>query len=293
MKDFYELLEDYLDYEGYDVVESERGKTVVDSGEKELNLIIAGPVVHEDDLLKLEEAEGKSILITTEELPADLWESVPEDTKVWEREDLVQKFGEMVLEKSTLEGIAEGEEGIKGPDEGFEFEIEHQIKEGILEPIMDFEEVSELGEKLAGGFKYRLELVPHFLFNYKVEKPEGGTEKGKLYLNGVSGEINFWKRPFKIVEDIKKSHVKLEPNLSGEKSSEKAFKAVKEKYSEEKEKKWEENGATIVEKSHEEPSDEDITLEEKGMIYVPMWAVEGTDKIVVINAARGKVEREL
>ncbi len=293
MKDFYELLEDYLEYEEYSIVESERGKTVVDSGEELLNLIIAGPVVHEDDLLKLEECEGQCVLITTEELPADVWESIPEDTEVWDRETLIQKFGTMMLEKSTLEGIAEGEEGIKGPDDGFEFEIEHQIKEGILKPVMDFEEVSELGEKLAGGFKYRLELVPHFLYSYKVKKPDGETEEGKIYLNAVSGEINFWKRQFKIISEIKRSHVKLEPNLSGEKSSDKAFEALKEKFSEEKEKKWEENGATIVEKSREEPSEEDIVLEEKGIIYVPMWAVEGTDKIVVINAARGKVEREL
>ncbi len=291
MKDFYRLLEEYLEYEGYKIVESEVGKTVVDTGEEKLALIIAGPVVHEDDLLKLEEASEKSVLITTEELPAETRESISEDTSVWDRDVLIDKLGEMVLEKSTLEGIEEGEEGIKGPEKKFEFDIEHETKEGVLEPIIDFEEVSELGEKLVGGFKYRLEVVPHYVFKYEIKNEE--REKGKVYLNAVSGELNFWERPFKMISELKRSHVKLEPNIPEENSEEKTLKSLRDRYTEMKERRWEENGATIVEKSEEGPSEEDIELEYKGMVFVPMWAVEGTDGIVVINAARGKIEREL
>ncbi|MFP4001056.1 MAG: hypothetical protein ACLFSM_04085 [Thermoplasmata archaeon] len=293
MKDFYKLLEDYLRYENYDIVETELGKTVVDTGEEKLELVIAGPVVHEDDLLKLEETEAKSVLVTTEELPTETRESLPKGVIVWDREVLIEKFGEMVLEKSTLEGIEEGEEGIKGPEKEFEFDVEHDVKEGILEPIMEFEEVSELGEKLVGGFKYRLEVVPHYFFEYEVGDEDGEKEEGKLYLNAVSGECNFWTRPFKVVSEVKRSHVQLEPNISEENSEEKALQALKERYTERKEKRWEESSATIVEKTEEGPDEEDIALEYKGMIYVPMWAVEGTEGIVVINAARGKVEREL
>jgi len=289
VKDFYRLLEEYLEYEGYKIVESEKGKTVVDTGEEKLVLIIAGPVVHEDDLLKLEEASEKSVLITTEELPAETRESISEDTLVWDRDVLIEKLGEMVLEKSTLEGLEEGEEGIKGPKKKFEFDIEHESKEGVLEPIIDFEEVSELGEKLVRGFKYRLEVVPHYVFDYKIKN----QDKGKVYLNAISGELNFWERPFKIISELKRSHVKLEPNIPEDKSEEMTLKSLKDRFTEKKEKRWEENGATIVEKSQEGPSEGDIELEHKGMVYVPMWAVEGTDGIVVINAARGKVEREL
>ncbi len=291
MKDFYRLLEEYLEYEGYKIIRSEKGKTVVDTGEEKLALIIAGPVVHEDDLLKLEEASEKCILITTEELPSETRESIPEDTVVWDRDVLIEKFGDMVLEKSTLEGLEEGEEGIKGPEKKFEFDIEHDTKEGVLEPVIDFDDVSELGEKLVGGFKYRLEVVPHYVFKYQIKNKH--EEKGKAYLNAVSGELNFWKRPFKMISELKRSHVKLEPNIPEDKSEEMTLKSLKDKYTEMKEKKWEENGATIVEKSQEGPSEEEIELEYKGMVYVPMWAVEGTDGIVVINAARGKVEREL
>ncbi len=290
MKDFYRLLEEYLEYEGYEIVESEKGKTIVDSGEEKLAIIIAGPVVHEDDLLKLEEASERSILVTTEELPAETRESISEETIVWDRNVLVEKLGEMVLEKSTLEGIEEGEEGIKGPEKKFDFEIEHDTKEGILEPVIDFEEVSELGENLVGGFKYRLEVVPHYVFEYKIENEK--EVEGKVYLNAVSGEINFWERPFKIISELKRSHVKLEPNIPEENSQEMTLKSLQDKYTEKKEKRWEENGATIVEKSQEGPSEDDIKLEYKGMVYVPMWAVEGMDGIVVINAARGKIERE-
>jgi len=291
VKDFYRLLEEYLEYEGYEIIQSEIGKTVVDTGEEKLALIIAGPVVHEDDLLKLEEASEKSILITTEELPDETRESLPQDSTVWDRKVMIEKLGEMVLEKSTLEGLEEGEEGIKGPEKKFDFEIEHDTKEGILEPIIDFEEVSELGEKLVGGFKYRLEVVPHYVFEYEIKNRD--ERKKKVYLNAVSGELNFWEKPFKIISELKRSHVKLEPNIPEENSKEMTLKSLLERHTEIKERRWEENGATIVEKSQEGPSKEDIELEHKGMVYVPMWAVEGTDGIVVINAARGKIEREL
>lgn len=291
MKDFYRLLEEYLEYDGYEIIEQKSGKTVVKKDDEVYSLIIAGPVVHEDDLLKLEESTEERVLITTEEIPSETREAIPKDTEIWGRETLIQKFGELVLEKSTLEGIAEGKEGIKGPEKDFEVDIEHDIKEGILKPVIDFDEVTELGEKLAGGFKYRLELVPHYLFRFKISGDE--EKEGKLYLNAVSGESNFWKGSFEIISELKKSHVKLEPNIPEEKSEEKAEKAIQEEYSEQKEKKWEEESATIVEKIREGPAEEDIDLDYKGIVNVPMWAVEGTDGIVVINAARGKIEREL
>ncbi len=272
-------------------MESQKGKTVVKKEDEQYSLIIAGPVIHEDDLLKLEESSGKRVLITTEDIPPNMEDAIPEDTIRWDRKELIQKFGEMVLEKSTLEGIAEGEEGIKGPEKDFEIDIEHDIKEGILKPIIDFDEVSELGEKLVGGFKYRLELVPHYLFKFKVVGDE--ELKGKLYFNAVSGESNFWEGSFEIISELKKSHVKLEPNIPEEESEKKALKAVKEEFSEQKEKRWEEESATIVEKIQEGPSEDDIRLDYKGIVNVPMWAVEGTEGIVVINAARGKIEREL
>ncbi len=306
VKDFYEMLIEYLEYQGFEPIESQEGKIVAEALEEEgsstlgsqevgkntVTFIVASPVVDEDDLLKLEEAEGHRILVVPEEIPPDVVDSIPEEVDIWDREELIPKFGEMAVDKSFLKGADEGEEGIKGPEKEFDFEVEHGDGERILEPTMDFEDVSELGHQLANGFKYTLELVPHYLFDYRV-KGDDDFDSGKLYLNAISGKPNFWKRPFKSIKEIKRSHVKMEPNMSEDEGVEKAHDAIKDRYSEKKEEKWEENGTTIVEKGYEEPSDEEIEIEKKGVIYVPMWAVEGTEKIVVINAARGKVEREL
>lgn len=307
MKDFYDMLIEYLEYQGYKPIKSKGGKIVAEMKEGEVSsngdsqlevdqkiitLMVASPVVDEDDLLKLEEAEGHKILVVPEDTSPEIVDSIPEDIDIWDHEELISRFGEMAVEKSFLKGADEGERGIKGPQKEFDFEVEHGEGERVLEPIMDFEEVSELGHKLANGFKYTLELVPHYLFDYRVKENEE-FESGKLYLNAISGKANFWKRPFKSIKEIKRSHVKMEPNISEDDSLEKAHKAIKNRYSKKKEERWEENGTTIVEKGYEKPPDEDIHIKKKGMIYVPMWAVEGTEKIVVINAARGKVEREL
>ncbi|MFP4051622.1 MAG: hypothetical protein ACLFVB_07790 [Thermoplasmata archaeon] len=293
MKNFYKLLEDILEFEGYDIISSERGKIVAALEDKKRSFIIAGETLHDDDIERLKEAENEKRLVIFEEVSDELLEDIDEEFEVWDREKLINKSGNMTLEKSILEGITEGEKGIKGPDEGFNFDIEHQSKEAILKPIMDFQDVSELGEKFVKGFKYRLELVPHYVFNYKIEKGDGDLTKGKLYLNAISGKVNYWKGSYESVKDIKRSHVKLEPNIPDEESSKRARRAIKERFSIKKREKWEDEGVTIVEKSEEVPSDEKIVLDKKGIVYVPMWAVEGTDGIIVVNAARGKIESEM
>ncbi|MFW6142170.1 MAG: hypothetical protein ACOC53_06395 [Candidatus Saliniplasma sp.] len=293
MKNFYKLLEDLLEFEDFELIFSGKGKIVGKSDEEIRSLIVAGERVKDSDLEELEKAEGERILIVFEEMDDTDLKDLPSDVELWDRERLVQKIGEMELEKSVMEGIAEGEKGLVGPDDDLRFDVEHKRKEATLKPIMDFDHVSELGEKQVKGFKYRLELVPHYLFHYKVWWDDGEVSEGRLYLNGISGKRNFWEQPFERVSDIKRSHIKLEPNISKEASSEKAVEAIKDRHLVEMEERWEEEGVTIVEKTENVPSNENIELNEKGIVYVPMWAVEGTEGIVVINAATGKVEREM
>jgi len=293
VENFYKLLEDILEFEGYDIISSEKGKIVAALEDKKRSFIIAGETIHDEDITRLKEAEDERILVIFEDVSDDLLEDIDVDYKVWDRDKLTKKSGNMTLEKSILEGITEGEGGIKGPDEDLNFDIEHQSKEAIFKPIMDFQDVSELGEKLVKGFKYRLELVPHYMFKYKVEKSDGDVTEGKLYINAISGKVNYWKSSFESVQDIKRSHVKLEPNIPDEESGDRAKRAIKDRFSIKKREKYEDEGVTIVEKSEKVPSDEKIVLDKKGIVYVPLWAVEGTDGIIVVNAARGKIESKL
>jgi len=289
MKNFYQVMEDLLEYEGYELLFGGKGKIVGKSGDDIRSFVIAGERLTEDDIKDIQDSEGEKVLIVFEEVDDEKLAEVPEDAEIWDRDELIRRLGEMTLEMSVLEGITEGEGGIKGKGK---IEFERESGEKTLKPIMDFEHISELGEKLVKGFKYRLELVPHYLFSFRLEKPGGGVEEGDLYLNGISGRRNFWDHDFERVRDVKRSHVKLEPNISQEDTEEKALAAVKDRYKLEGEEKWEEEGATIVEKVKEEPSEEDIEIGYRGVVYVPMWAVEGTEGVVVINAATGKVERE-
>lgn len=284
MDDFYRVIEEVLVYEGYELIFSGKGKIVARSDEGIRSIVIAGENILQEDLDELEDSEGDRVLVVFEDVSDSELEKVPDDVDIWEKDKLIRKIGEMKIEEITEE------RGRVGKD--FEFEVEHESKEATLKPIMDFKDISELGERMVKGFKYKLELVPHYLFAYEVEVPGEGKKKGKLYINGISGRLNFWKKPFERVASIKRSHVKLEPNLSLEKSKEEAVKGVIQRYSYVTEKKREENGATIVEKEKKEPRREEIGLKGKGIVYVPMWAIEGTDGIVVINAARGKVVRE-
>lgn len=284
-------MEELLEFKNHELIFSGKGKIVGKSDEHIMSLIVAGERVKDSDIKELEEAEGERILVVFEEIAKDKLEDIPPDVEVWDREILIQKIGEMELDKAVMEGIAEGEKGLLGPDDDIRFDVEK--KESTLKPIMDFNDISELGEKQVKGFKYRLELVPHYLFHYKIWWDDGDITEGRLYLNGISGKRNFWDRSFKRIADIKRSHIKLEPNISKKESSKKAVEAIKERHSVEMEEKWEEEGVTIVEKSEDSPSKENIELNERGLVYVPMWAVEGTEGIVVINAATGKIEKKM
>lgn len=288
VKSFYEILEDLLEYDGYKLLFGGEGKLVGKCGDKIRSMVIAGENVTETDLKDLEDSEGEKILLVFEEVD----EEVPDDVEVWDRERLIERIGEMTLEKSIIEGATEGEEGLKGPAEKVDFDIVHKKKEATLKPIMSFEHVTELGDKMVKGFRYRLELVPHYLYHYRVEKPSGDEVDGELYLNAISGTRNFWEKPFERVGDIKRSHFKLEPNIPRDEGKERAVGAIRDEHSERKKETWEEEGTTIVEKGETSPSEENIDMEEMGIVYVPMWAVEGTEGIVIINAATGKIERE-
>ncbi len=291
VKNFYQVLEELLEYENYDLVFSGKGKIVGRTEDRIRSLIVAGNRVKDSDLEELRESEGEKILVVFEDIDPNLEKEIPPDVEIWDRNILVEKIGEMKLEKSIMEGIAEGEKGLVGPDDDLNLDIKK--KEATLKPILDFNHISELGEKQVKGFKYRLELVPHYFFKYNIWWDEDEVTEGWLYLNGISGKRNFWDKSFETVPDIKRSHIKLEPNISKDESIEKALAAVKERHSVEMEERWEEEGVTIVEKSEDSPSKENIEIKEGGIVYVPMWAVEGTEGIVVINAATGKIERKM
>ena len=292
VKNFYQILEELLEYEGYELIFRGEGKIVGKSDDEIRTVIVAGEMIKDKDIEEIKDSEGEVIIVLFEKFDGDKYPNLDSEVKIWDRDILIRKIGEMELEKSVLEGITEGKGGIKGPDKDFDFDITHKRKEATLKPILDFEHISELGENLVKGFKYRLELVPHYMYTYNLTESEGEQAEGKLYFNAISGRKNFWEKPFERVADIKRSHVKLEPNISKEDSKKKAKKAIIERHSEEKEEKWEEEGVTIVEKSEDTPEEKDIEIKEQGIVYVPMWAVEGTEGIVVINAATGKVERE-
>lgn len=287
MKNFYQVMEELMEFEGFELLFGGEGKLVGKKGEEIRSLVIAGEKVGETDLKDIRDSEGERILVVLSELSDEVRDGLDEDVVVWDRAVLVDKIGEMMLETSIFEGATEGK-SLKGSE--VDFEIEHKRKESILKPVMDFDDVTELGDKIVKGFKYRLELVPLYLFSFEVDGGEG--VKGRLYFNAISGHEQFWDQEFERVGEVKRSHFKLEPNIPKERVKVRAVEAIKEKYSKVDPDRWEEDGAVIVEKKKYVPDEGDITINDRGIVYVPMWAVEGTDGVLIVNAATGKIESE-
>lgn len=295
MKNFYQILEDLLEYEGFRLLLEGEGKLVAESDEGIRNLIIAGTKVTEREFNNLKESEGERILILFDEPDDDIWHKLPDDVKIWGREELIRRIGKMTFEKSIFEGATEGHEGLFGPNKKMIAELKERMKETTLKPIVSFDDITELGEKQVKGFRYRLEVVPHYRFKYNVQMHDGSEITGDLYLNGISGFVHFWEQSFDRVSDIKRTHFKLEPKINQEDAYPRAMKELLKdlgnRYTENKPERREDGGAIIVERIDTTPTEENIDLIFKEMVYIPMWAVEGTEGIVIVNAATGKIER--
>lgn len=283
MKNFYQVMEELLEFDGYELLFGGKGKLVGKKGDEFRSIVIAGEDVTGRDIADLGDSEGEKILVIFGDVTEELKELVP-DADIWDRNRLIKKFGEMLFEKAVIEWALEGDAAFTKMD----VEHKHYGKESTLKPIMDFEDVKEVAERLVKPFRYRLELVPYYMFRYRLI---GG--EGDMYMNCISGRYHFWERPFERVKDIKRSHIKLEPNISKEEAMKGALEKIKEKYSTVHKNEWEEEGATIVEKKKITPADRDIVIQEPEIVFVPIWAVEGTDGgIVIINSATGKIEHE-
>ncbi|MFQ5909108.1 MAG: hypothetical protein ACE5IJ_00095 [Thermoplasmata archaeon] len=202
--------------------------------------------------------------------------------------------------KVSLWSLDEVEDRIQGelfevldlPDD---FERE-EVMEAIVKPVLTHDDIREIGKKTVGGFKYMLQLVPHFVYDFTAVLTVPGENDrivdGCVAINALTSQWETWERGFETVEEVSISHERLEPKIDVESALERAREAARELGTEEIESVQEADHATIVEKRVESPEDEDVALKRRGLVYLPVWCVEGTLGAIIVNANTGKIIRE-
>ncbi|MFQ6129053.1 MAG: hypothetical protein ACE5QW_09150 [Thermoplasmata archaeon] len=204
--------------------------------------------------------------------------------------------------KVSLWSLDEVEDRIKGGlfevlDLPKDLEKEEKgVTEGIVEPVMTNDDIREIGKRTVRGFNYMLQLVPHFVYDFKcVLKVPGETDRvveGCVAINALTSQWETWGPDFETVEEVSTTHERLEPKIDEEIAFERAKIAARELGTEEIERIYEAEHATIVEKRVESPEEKDILLNGRGLMYLPVWCVEGTLGAIIVNANTGKIIRE-
>ena len=203
--------------------------------------------------------------------------------------------------KVSLWGLDEVEDRIKGelfevldlPDE---LEEPRKTEEVIVKPLLSKDDIREIGKKTVRGFNYMLQLVPHFAFRFEsvLQTPDEDDKRasGCIAVNALTSQWETWTADFETVGTIGTTHETLEPKIDEKTAQKIARKAARELGTTEIESVKVAEHATVVERRIESPDEEGVSVESVGLVYLPVWCVEGTLGAVIINANTAKIVRE-
>lgn len=254
-------------------------------------------------LAKFKSNPCKKVIATLEAIPPAFLDNLDRSVTVWDRGALEHEIGRTRIERVVGdrdhglvdELVAEDYPRLVSP-ELLEDVRDASVGERIVRPVLGVEDIRELSRKTVSGFRYRLELVPHYVYGYicplYMGEEKVGVERGVLSVNGLTHKVESWNERTEVVYALEVSHRTLEPAIATEDARRVAKRELVRVNAYDKELIREENHVTITEKRKVAPREEDIQLEDRGVFYIPIWCVEGVHGIIIVNASSGKIVSE-
>ncbi|MCX8174104.1 MAG: hypothetical protein N3F63_05835 [Thermoplasmata archaeon] len=198
------------------------------------------------------------------------------------RENFEREVGRVKLSK-----ILAKYEGIEPSPET---DVEYSAEERFFALKMDRSAIEKEGEKVS-GFNYELRYVPHHLFTYTCEIKRNGTGTkiwGILAVDAVNGQIKKWKKMPGIAKMPEYPGSLRAMVLSAEEAEAMATEWILHNESREVSPvEMKIDNILVIEKRIERPDPETIVLNYLGIFHLPIWYVEGSTGIMVVNAAEG------
>ncbi|MEE9223492.1 MAG: hypothetical protein V3U51_01955 [Thermoplasmata archaeon] len=170
-----------------------------------------------------------------------------------------------------------------------------EIPEAMVRPTLEKEDIVEIGNKTVDGFNYILDLVPYFVFEYTSIVEEDGEvheSKGTIGVNALTESPEIWDHDMERMDGIEYFDRKREPKIDDLKAFQIAQRKAIELGTVVKESVKERDDATIEQKKSIKPRKEDVQIEGLGLVYLPIWCVEGSKGSIIINASTGKILKE-
>jgi hypothetical protein len=284
-----EMLKSILKREGFDLVDVGNW-LVARKGNVRINMgFLTGGKI---DLDEINELEGKKVIVPMDDLSYD----ETKDVTVLDRKKLYEDFTRVLFgEEDFTSSIFYQLIGAEDSWEDVKVERFGDHEEEIIKPVMTFDDVVELSKKTVGGFRYVLELVPHFIFQYSYELrgEEGSLENsGLISVNALTKKCEIWRRNFETVSMLDHETKKIEPRLGEAEASELARMHAVDKSTMVVEDVTEKEHTVVIEKKRVGPEANEMSVKLEGLYYLPIWCVEGTNGVMIVNAAAGKIIEE-
>lgn len=239
--------------------------------------------------------------------------------QLWERARLEEEAGRMLLaeidtrdapgaDESLLEPFLRGEiadlgsepgpgqpAGPATPDGGPLPGLELFDGEGMVAPRILQEQAGQLvAERLEGAFRLDLRMIPHYCYAYAcpIQKSHGHAEvrRGLLLVNSIGGEVFAWEPSGLARWDGTGSRV--EPSIERARAMDKAREWVISANTRVVHLRHDRGNVTVYEKVTLKPSPDALRLEYRGLVYLPVWGIEGGNGAIVLDALGGRILKE-
>ena len=252
---------------------------------------------------EFDDFEGSKIIATLDNFPEGSKASIEPGVYIWDREAIEHEIGRTRVEKilgeqdhGLLDEISADDYPRMVSQEDLESLDVAEVGEKIIRPIIDIDDVKEISRQTVGGFRHRLELVPHYVFDYRFQLDFTGEEtiskSGTLAVNALTRKVEPWKEDLDTVFGIDANHRRLEPMIDVDEAKLAVRDEVIRIHTYERELVRDDGKVTLMEKKVLSPAPGDITLTANGLFYLPVWCIEGVHGVMIINAGTGKIISE-
>jgi len=224
------------------------------------------------------------------------------DIHYWGREEIEHEIGNLQLEtvgnsrgRSLIDEIISDEIPEKmsePPEQAIPIIVEssEERSERIVKPNITLEDVKYLARHEVQGYKYDLELVPHYLFHF-VLNLEGGKQKaGIAAVNALTSRVETWRWGFELVDSIDLPHSMREPKIDYETAKQIAQDLIEREHKSHVETVQDFGHSEIIERKKTQK--DSMLIEPKGLVYLPVWCVEGRGGAMIVNSSSGKIISE-
>ncbi|OPY33404.1 MAG: hypothetical protein A4E32_00690 [Methanomassiliicoccales archaeon PtaU1.Bin124] len=247
--------------------------------------------------------QGKRVVATLAPLPETVIKGLPSGVIIWDREAIEHEIGRVHIEKivgNREHGLVDEFVADDYPKMISAEDLESigvvEVGEKIVKPVLNPDDVKEIGTRTVGGFRFRLELVPHYLYRYAcslfIDDHKLGVQEGTLAINALTHKPAEWPDQTEIVFNIDQTHQRLEPSIDVEEGRTIALDEIMARHTAERDVVRDMGSVTVTDRKKVSPHREEIVLETVGVYYLPVWCVEGVKGVIILNAGTGKVISE-